>query len=58
MAKVKGIDISKFTKRQITAMKKHAKHHTVKHMKSMVNMMKRGKTFTVAHKAAMKKVGK
>ena len=54
---VKGVDISSLTKRQQDVMKKHSKHHTGKHMKSMTAMMKRGKTFTEAHKAAQKKVG-
>ena len=48
----------KKSKRQQSTMKKHAKHHTGKHMKTMTNMMKRGKTFTQAHKAAQKKVGR
>ena len=55
---VKGVDMSGLTKRQQSTMKKHAKHHTGKHMKTMTNMMKRGKTFTQAHKAAQKKVGR
>jgi len=46
------------TKRQQTTMKKHSKHHTKKHMTSMTKNMKKGKTFTQAHKIAMKKVGK
>tara|TARA_R100001463_G_scaffold21197_2_gene51152 strand:+ start:8208 stop:8381 length:174 start_codon:yes stop_codon:yes gene_type:complete len=56
--KIKNINISMLNKRQQTAMKKHSKHHTAKHIKSMVSMMKKGKTFTASHKAAMKKVGK
>lgn len=54
---VKGVDISSLNKRQQDVMKKHAKHHTKKHMASMTNMMKRGSTFTEAHKKAQKKVG-
>jgi len=46
------------TKRQQDTLKKHPKHHTAKHMSFMRKEMKAGKTFTVAHKAAMKKVGK
>ena len=46
------------TKRQQTTMKKHSKHQTKKHMDSMTKAMKKGKTFTKAHKVAMKKVGK
>tara|TARA_Y100001963_G_scaffold134660_1_gene195490 strand:+ start:46 stop:303 length:258 start_codon:yes stop_codon:yes gene_type:complete len=55
---VKGADLSSLTARQQDTMKKHSVHHTGKHMKMMANMMKRGKTFTQAHKAAQKKVGR
>ena len=55
--KVKGVDISSLTKRQQTTMKKHSKHHSKKHMKYMYNSMKRGATFTQAHKRAQKAVG-
>ena len=44
--------------RQKDTLKKHAKHHTPKHMAFMRKEMRAGKTFGVAHKAAMKKVGK
>tara|TARA_R100001163_G_scaffold12296_1_gene11407 strand:+ start:3094 stop:3303 length:210 start_codon:yes stop_codon:yes gene_type:complete len=56
--KVKGVDVSSLTTRQKLAMKKHAKHHTAKHLKGMVDAMKKGKSFTQSHKHAMKKVGK
>ena len=56
--KVKGVDISKLTKSQQNAMKKHSKHHTKKHMDFMTKKMMDGSTFTQAHKLAMKKVGK
>tara|TARA_R100001463_G_scaffold135809_1_gene199723 strand:+ start:1151 stop:1315 length:165 start_codon:yes stop_codon:yes gene_type:complete len=46
------------TNRQKETLKKHSVHHTAKHMSEMRKMMKNGKTFTAAHKAAMKKVGK
>lgn len=46
------------TKRQQDTLKRHSVHHTSKHMTEMRKMMKSGKTFTAAHKAAMKKVGK
>ena len=55
---VKGADLSSLTKRQQDTMKKHAVHHTGKHMTMMANMMKRGKTFTQAHKATQKKIGR
>jgi len=48
----------KLTTRQKTAMERHAEHHTKKHMAEMRRLMKAGKTFTEAHKMAMKKVGK
>jgi hypothetical protein len=56
--KVKGVDVSSLTTRQKLAMKKHAKHHTAKHLKGMVDAMKKGKSFSQSHKHAMKKVGK
>tara|TARA_Y100000592_G_C5474167_1_gene321252 strand:+ start:2696 stop:2938 length:243 start_codon:yes stop_codon:yes gene_type:complete len=54
---IKGADVSALTARQQATMKKHSKHHTGKHMKMMTAMMKRGKTFTQAHKDTQKKVG-
>ena len=45
-------------KRQEAALKKHAPHHTKKHMTEMKKLMRAGKTFTESHKVAMKKVGK
>ena len=56
--KVKGVDASKLTKRQQTALKKHSKHHTKKHMQFMYNSMRRGASFSKAHVNAQKKVGK
>ena len=41
--KVKGVVVDGLNKRQIGAMKKHARHHTQKHLRSMVSSMKRGK---------------
>ena len=58
MVKGKGVDVSSLTKRQQQSMKKHSKHHTKKHIQYMTNSMKRGSTFTKAHKNAQKKVGK
>ena len=43
--KVKGVDVSKLTKRQQQTMKKHSQHHTKKHMQYMLNSMRRGATF-------------
>ncbi len=58
MVKIKGVDVSSLTKRQQQSMKKHSKHHTKKHIQYMTNSIKRGSTFTKAHKNAQKKVGK
>ena len=55
---LKGVKISMLTKRQQNTMRKHAEHHTKKHLKVMRDCMVQGKTFTQAHKEAMKKVGK
>ena len=56
--KIKGVSMAGLNHRQSTAMKRHSQHHTAKHLRSMVNAMKKGKTFTESHKIAMKKVGK
>tara|TARA_R100001510_G_C7487908_1_gene97025 strand:- start:119 stop:298 length:180 start_codon:yes stop_codon:yes gene_type:complete len=56
--KVKGVNISSLNKRQQGAMKRHAKHHTAKHIRMMVNAMKKGATFGGSHKIAMKKIGR
>jgi|TARA_R110000803_G_scaffold210436_1_gene282197 hypothetical protein len=46
------------TPKQKDLLKKHSVHHTAKHMSTMKKEMSNGKTFTAAHKIAMKKVGK
>ena len=48
------------TKRQEKTLKDHSVHHTEKHMSLMRKLMggKKKKTFTEAHKIAMKDVGK
>jgi len=56
--KIKGVSMAGITARQATSMKRHSKHHTSKHLRSMVTAIKNGKTFTQSHKIAMKKVGK
>ena len=56
--KVKGVSVKGLNKRQVSAMRRHSKHHTRKHLKAMVTAMKKGSTFTRSHKIAMKKVGK
>ena len=48
----------KLTKRQIATLKRHSIHHTKKHMNLMKSLMSKGKSFTEAHKIAMKDVGK
>tara|TARA_R100001594_G_scaffold125192_1_gene162154 strand:+ start:41 stop:205 length:165 start_codon:yes stop_codon:yes gene_type:complete len=48
----------KLTIRQQTALKNHAAHHTTKHMAEMRKAMRKGSTFTAAHRQAMKKVGR
>jgi len=56
--KVKGISVTGLSKRQIAAMRRHARHHTAKHLRSMVAAMRRGATFSQSHTSAMRKVGK
>ena len=56
--KVKGVDLSALNKRQQTAMKRHGEHHTAKHLRDMLKRMKKGKSFTEAHRASQKSVGR
>jgi len=49
---------SGMTERQSDALKRHASHHTPKHMQVMMSAMRSGKTFGEAHQIAMSKVGK
>jgi hypothetical protein len=56
--KVKGVDLSALNKRQQTAMKRHGEHHTAKHLRDMLKRMKKGKSFTEAHRASQKAVGR
>ncbi len=46
------------TKRQLATLKRHSRHHTRKHMSAMRKAMRNGKTFTQAHRTAMRSVGK
>jgi len=46
------------TQKQKEKLREHAKHHTTKHMALMKQLMKSGKTFSVAHNEAKKQVGK
>ena len=43
---------------QKKTMKKHARHHSLKHMRSMARSIKKGATFSSAHTKAMRNVGK
>ena len=55
---MKGVSLNSLNTRQQNAMKRHHKHHTSGHIRHMVKSMNKGKTFTQAHKLAVKKVGK
>ena len=44
--------------RQKKTMRAHARHHSLKHMRSMARAMKKGSTFQSAHTKAMRSVGK
>lgn len=54
----KGGVAKKLSPQQEEALSRHKKHHTDKHMSKMRRDMRKGSTFTQAHKAAMKEVGK
>ena len=56
--KIKGVSVAGLNKRQIKAMRRHARHHTRKHIRSIVTAMRKGSTFKNSHKSAMRKVGK
>ena len=58
MATYKRKKKKSLTKRQIATLKRHSRHHTRKHMSAMRKAMRNGKTFTQAHRAAMRSVGK
>lgn len=49
--------MDQFTKKVKATLKKHAKHHSKKHMAMMKKDMMNGDTFTKAHKKAIEKVG-
>ena len=46
------------TPKQKKTLQVHSKHHSKKHMAEMRAAMRAGKSFTQAHNAAQKKVGK
>ncbi len=50
--------VKKITARQEKTLKEHAVHHSKKHMGEMRKAMRQGRTFTQAHRDAMKKTGK
>ena len=57
VASIKNI-VKDLTPRQQKTMNSHARHHSLKHMRSMANSMKKGSTFAEAHRKAMRSVGK
>tara|TARA_R100000734_G_C3266002_1_gene63302 strand:+ start:463 stop:645 length:183 start_codon:yes stop_codon:yes gene_type:complete len=57
VASIKNI-VKGLKPRQRKTMNRHAKHHTLKHMRSMARAMKKGATFASAHNRAMRSVGK
>ena len=57
VASIKNI-IKALTPRQQKTMRSHARHHTLKHIRSMARAMKKGATFQTAHTRAMRSVGK
>jgi len=49
---------SKLNKTQQKAMNRHARHHSLKHMRQMARDLEDGRTFGQAHKRAMERVGR
>ena len=56
--KAKGVSLAGLNKKQMTAMRKHSKHHTAKHLRDMKKRMMKGVSFTAAHKQSTKAVGR
>ena len=40
--------------RQKKTMRKHARHHSLRHMRQMASAMKKGRTFAQAHRIALR----
>tara|TARA_R100001440_G_scaffold174_5_gene565 strand:- start:3409 stop:3591 length:183 start_codon:yes stop_codon:yes gene_type:complete len=57
VASIKNI-IKDLTPRQQKTMRSHARHHTLKHMRSMARSLKNGSSFASAHSKAMRTIGK
>ncbi len=57
-AKKKVVKLKKLTKAQKSKLSKHQGHHSAKHNTMMRKLMKEGKSFAAAHRAAKKAVGK
>ena len=62
VASIKNI-IKNLSPRQQKTMRSHARHHSLKHMRSMARLMlggrnKRKLTFAQAHRVAQRRVGK
>ena len=55
---VKVASIKNMKPRQKKTMNSHARHHSLKHMRLMARLMKKGATFSRAHTVAMRRVGK
>ena len=57
VASIKNI-IKDLSPRQKKTMNRHARHHSLKHMRSMARSLKDGATFAQSHNRAMRSVGK
>ena len=62
VASIKDI-IKNLSPRQQKTMRSHARHHTLKHMRSMARLMSGGRnkrklTFSQAHSETMRRIGK
>tara|TARA_R100000322_G_scaffold96370_1_gene60739 strand:- start:162 stop:344 length:183 start_codon:yes stop_codon:yes gene_type:complete len=56
VASIKNI-VKDLKPRQQKTMNSHARHHSLKHMRLMARLMKRGATFSSAHRTAQRRVG-
>tara|TARA_R100001463_G_scaffold103948_2_gene158443 strand:- start:76 stop:249 length:174 start_codon:yes stop_codon:yes gene_type:complete len=56
--KAKMVNMDGLNPKQKATMKKHSVHHSLAHMKYMVALMRKGKSFNSAHKISMNRIGK
>ena len=54
----KSFAARRITRRQHDTLMRHEVHHSLAHVRKMLELMEAGESFTRAHKVAMRSVGK